>query len=69
MPDIEPVAPAMESPDGNPTALNVYGVVPPVAVMLALYAPPAVPAVRLVVVMLNAVDCAGGLPEVPVLRV
>jgi len=37
--------------------------VPPVAAMVALYAPPAVPLERVVVVMLRGVDWAGGLPE------
>ena len=55
----------MDSPEGSPVALKVYGAVPPVAVMVALYAPPAVPLERLEVVMLSGVDCAGGLPELP----
>jgi len=36
-------------------ALNAYGAVPPVAAIEAVYAPPAVPLERLVVLMLRAV--------------
>jgi len=55
VPEIEPLAEPIERPDGSPVALNAYGAVPPVAAIEAVYAPPAVPLERLVVLMLRAV--------------
>lgn len=52
---MEPLDEPMESPEGSPLALKAYGEVPPVAEIEAVYAPPAVPLERLVVVMLKAV--------------
>jgi len=55
VPEMEPLDEPMESPEGSPLALKTYGEVPPVTEIEAVYAPPAVPLERLVVVMLKAV--------------
>ena len=54
VPLICPLAALMVKPAGRPVADHVYGVVPPLALMVALYATPTVPSVRdAAVVMLS----------------
>ena len=61
-PDISPFDVPMESPEGSPLALNLYGLVPPVAAIEAEYEPPAIPLARLVVLMTREVGFGGGFP-------
>lgn len=55
VPVMDPVEPPIARPPGSAFALNAYGAVPPLADIEAVYAAPAVPAGREVVVMLSGV--------------
>ncbi len=56
VPLILPVDASIASPDGNPVADHVYGVAPPLALTVALYAAPTLPSGRDVVVIVSGPD-------------